>query len=1076
MLLPDPIGKSVYTRTVIRTIAFYFFVAASIHAGGRMVCGTFTAYAQSATATLSGTVYDENGSVIPNVNITVTNRSTSLKRKVATNDEGRFTVPQLPPATYAIRAERDGFASAEFNDVALNVNDQILLNIHLKVSSVGETVNITNGAPLIQESPEVATVIDRQFVENLPLNGRSFQSLIALTPGIVLTKSTFGEQGQFSVNGQRADANYFTIDGVSANIGVSAGFGLGQFAGGALPGLSAAGGTNNLVSIDALQEFKVLTSTYAPEFGRSPGGQVSIVTRSGTNKFHGSLFEYFRNDVLDANDWFANSLGLSRPPLRQNDFGGVLGGPIIRNKTFFFFSYEGLRLRQPLTVTTDVPSLSSRQSAPASIQPYLNAFPKPNGPATNSGEAAFSASYSDPLTLDATSIRLDHVVSDRLTLFGRYNYSPSESLQRGVPNHSLNTISSSRINTQTLTIGNTIVFNPVISNELKLNYSRHTGSSFYRLDDFGGAVVPPDSAFFPTPFSPEDAFFTFAIFNGRHSYFNAGRNVANLQRQFNIVNSLSLVARSHQLKVGIDYRRLSPIYQPRSYGQYLGFLGIAGESEAGSAGMALSGKVPYVQISANDSNTLSFNNLSAYVQDTWRIKDRLSLTYGMRWDLNSPPKGKRELVTLTGLDNPANLALAPLGTPLYKTIYRNFAPRIGLAYYLSRRSGRETVVRSGFGIFYDLASGSIGNSVLSVPYRRISTSVNLVDGFAFPLDPSLSAPPPFSLDQHIDEIYVLDPKLKTPLTYQWNFNIEQSIGANQTVSATYIGAAGRYLLQQQLLSDPNEKFTRVYVTRSAATSDYHSLQLQFKRRLTKGLQGLVSYAWSHSIDTDSVDSSFNNPPGEKLDPNLSRGSSDFDVRHSFNGAVTYNLPSPSALSIGSKILRSWSLDSIFTARTATPLNIIVGNAKIFGEISPRPDLVLGTPLYIDDPSVGGGKRINPDAFAVPQSVRQGTLGRNALRGFPAWQINLALRRQFNFTEKLNIQLRMEFFNLFNHPNFADPGAGVSRTNDLSNLSSFGRSASMLGRGLGTGGAGGGFSPLYQVGGPRSAQLALKLNF
>jgi outer membrane receptor protein involved in Fe transport len=1075
MFLPDPIGKSVCTRTVARTIAFCFFLAASINAGGRLVCGTLTAYAQSATATLSGTVYDENGSVIPNVNITVTNRGTSLKRKVATNDEGRFTVPQLPPAIYAIRAEREGFASAEFNDVTLNVNDQILLNIHLKVSSVGETVNITNSVPLIQESPEVATVIDRQFVENLPLNGRSFQSLIALTPGIVLTKSTFGEQGQFSVNGQRADANYFTIDGVSANIGISAGFGLGQFAGGALPGLSAAGGTNNLVSIDALQEFRVLTSTYAPEFGRSPGGQVSIVTRSGTNKFHGSLFEYFRNDVLDANDWFANRLGLSRPPLRQNDFGGVLGGPIIRDKTFFFFSYEGLRLRQPLTVATDVPSISSRQRAPASIQPYLNAFPKPNGPDTKSGEAEFSASYSDPLTLDATSIRLDHVVSDRLTLFGRYNYSPSESAQRGVPNHSLNMVSSSRIKTQTLTIGKTLVFNPAISNELKLNYSRHTGSSFYRLDDFGGAVVPPDSAFFPTPFSPEDAFFTFAISNGRHSNFNVGRNVANLQRQFNIVNSLSLIAGPHQLKVGIDYRRLSPIYQPRSYGQFLLFSGVAGEGEADSPGTALSGKVPYVDITANDSNTLSFNNLSAYVQDTWRIKDRLSLTYGIRWDLNSPPEGKRELVTLTGLDNPANLALAPLGTPLYKNIYRNFAPRIGLAYHLSRRSGRETVVRSGFGIFYDLASGSIGNSVLSVPYRRSRISQN-PDGFAFPLDPSLSAPPPFSLDQHISDIYVIDPSLKTPRTYQWNFTVEQSIGANQTLSATYVGAVGRYLLQQQLLAKPNEKFGRVYVTRSVATSDYHSLQLQFKRRLAKGLQWLVSYAWSHSIDTDSVDSSFNNPPGEKLDPNLSRGSSDFDVRHSFNGAVTYNLPSPSALSIGSKIVRNWSLDTIFTARTATPVNVIAGNAKIFGEVSPRPDLVLGTPLYLDDPSVGGGRRINPDAFALPQSGRQGTLGRNALRGFPAWQINLALRRQFNLTEKINIQLRAEFFNLFNHPNFADPGAGVSGTNNLRNLPSFGRSASMLGRGLGTGGASGGFSPLYQVGGPRSAQLALKLNF
>ena len=222
----------------------------------------------------------------------------------------------------------------------------------------------------------MSTVIGNRFVENLPLNGRSFSSLIDLTPGVVLTPSNFYEQGQFSVNGQRPDANYFLVDGVSANLGTAgSGANLGQGGAGQLPATSAFGGTSNLVSLDALEEFRIQTSTFAPEYGRTPGAQISVVTKSGTNAFHGTAFEYFRNDKLDANDWFANRNALARPELRQNDFGGVLGGPIKKDKLFFFGSYEGLRVRQPQVAQTYVPSLATRQNAPAAVQPLLNAFP-----------------------------------------------------------------------------------------------------------------------------------------------------------------------------------------------------------------------------------------------------------------------------------------------------------------------------------------------------------------------------------------------------------------------------------------------------------------------------------------------------------------------------------------------------------------------------------------------------------------------------------------------------------------------------------------------------------------------------
>ena len=257
-------------------------------------------------------------------------------------------------------------------------------------------VTVEGGAPLIDtQDATVSTVVDRQFAENLPLNGRSFQSLIQLTPGVVLTPSNSYDDGQFSVNGQRGTSNYWTVDGVSANfgVGVSSVGTAGNSLGGSIGSFSVQGGTNSLVSVDAMQEFRIQTSTYAPEFGRTPGAQISIVTRSGTNQFHGTAFDYFRNTVLDANDWFADKAGLAKAQEQQNDFGGTFSGPIVNGKTFFFFSYEGLRLKLPQTALTTVPDLAARQAAIPALQPYLNAFPLPNGtdnPAT--GIAQFNAS------------------------------------------------------------------------------------------------------------------------------------------------------------------------------------------------------------------------------------------------------------------------------------------------------------------------------------------------------------------------------------------------------------------------------------------------------------------------------------------------------------------------------------------------------------------------------------------------------------------------------------------------------------------------------------------------------------
>ena len=1013
-----------------------------------LVLPTLAAPAQSATSSLGGTVMDENRALVEDAIITVSHVDTGLRRQVRTNDRGFFAFSLLPPGNYTLTVQRQGFTTLEARDVKLNVNDQLALRLQLQVGQIGESVAIEGSALVQTETAAVGTVINRQLVENLPLNGRSFHALIELTPGTVLTKG----EGQFSINGQRDNANYFSVDGVGANVGTRPFPSLGQAAGGTLPAFSALGGTNNLVSIDALQEFRIETSTYDAELGRAPGGQIAIVTRSGTNNLRGTAFDYFRNDALDATDWFANSKGLRKPPLRQNDFGGVTGGPISKDRAFFFFSYEGLRLRQPQVGITPVPSVAARQSAPAQIQPLLNAFPLPNGRELGAGVAEFSASYSNPSTLNATSIRLDHQLNSEFSLFGRYNYAPSEIAGRGgeLTINSLSLVFHTRSKTQTLTLGAAHTFGSSVSNEVRVNYSRNKGASFLTLDDFGGAVPPAESSLFPSFASSKDSFMTVIIFPFG---FSVGKNVDNAQRQLNLVDNLSLITGSHQLKFGFDYRRLSPIFGPWKYIQQARF---------SSVNRALTGNTSSTLVTASpDRRVPFFTNFSAYGQDSWKASPRLTLSFGLRWELNPPPSEKdgKDAYTVIGLNNPATMTLAPLGTPLWQTTYDNFAPRVGAAYQLFQKHGSETVLRGGFGLFYDLGSGPAGSNYGQGIFPYVSSK--FLSGVPFPLDSAQAAPPPFSLNPPYGTLIVFDPEIKLPRVYQWNVAVEQSLGASQTVSASYVAALGRRLLRGETLSAPNPSFTGVLVVRNSATSDYHALQLQLKRRLSHGLEALAAYTWSHSIDSSSNES-FSFLPIATAEPRFDRGASDFDVRHSFSAAFTYDIPAPGFNNFATSALRSWSIDAIFRARTATPVNVIAPLLLSGVRGVARPDLIPGVPIYVDDPAVAGGRRINPAAFAIATG-RQGNLGRNALRGFPVSQVDLAVSRQLNLAESTRMQLRADFFNILNHPNFADPIGDLGDTH-------FGQSTTMLGRSLG------GFNPLYQIGGPRSIQLALKLQF
>ena len=1034
--------------------------------------------AQSPNGTINGRVLDPSNRVIGGADVLVVNDVTGVKVSTQTNDEGIYVLPNLPPGPYRLQVSKPGFKTLIKPDIILNVQDALSINFTLPVGAAFETMTVEGGAPLVNtESAAVSTVVDRQFAENLPMNGRSFQTLIQLTPGVVTVASNGSDPGQFSVDGQRASANYWMVDGVSANIGVPAVFTQGNGISGAAASFSVQGGTNSLVSVDAMQEFRIQTSTYAPEFGRTPGAQISIVTRSGTNWFHGTAFDYLRNDLLDANDWFADHNGLHKPEERQNDLGGTLSGPIVKDRTFFFFSYEGLRLRLPQVVESNVPDLLARQNALPAMQPFFNAFPLPTPGSpddTATGIAQLNASFSNSSVLNAYSLRVDHKLNDKLMLFGRYNDSPSTLLQRGSLG-SLSEVAPSRITTQTTTVGLTWLASSRLANELRFNYSRVNANSYGESDNFDGAA-PLTSLPFPEPFTAQNGVFSLNI-NSLQSSLNVGLLGQNLQRQINVTDNLSFQKGTHSLKFGVDVRRLSPSFNFGTYIQQAIFADVP-SAELGS---------PLFTIIMSDRpGTVYFHNVGVFAQDTWRANSRLTLTYGLRWDIDVAPSAGNgvSLAAVTGfnLNNLSNLALAPSGTAPFSTRYNNVAPRLGIAYQISQDRRFQTVVRGGFGIFYDLATSEIGNSLHegTYPFGAIAA----VYGGSFPLSPAAAAPPPITAAQlATGDLFASDPDLKLPYTAQWNFSLEQALGMQQTLSASYLGAAGRRLLQTAFVNSPNPNIGAAQLTTNAAVSDYDALQLQFQRRLLAGLQVLASYTWAHSIDTASAGSAFGNE-ANSLTQNIqaNRGPSDFDIRSAFSVAATYAVPAPKVRTFARALLGEWSLQNIVQVRTAPPVDLYDSNLYFQGTnafiANIRPDVVPGQPFYLDASRYPGGKAFNPSAFTPPPTnpttgapLRQGDLSRNALRAFGAAQWDFAVHRDFPLHESVKLQLRAEMFNVLNHPNFGPPVA------DIGNVTQFGQATQMLGRSLDNQNQGGGsFSSLYQIGGPRSIQLALKIQF
>jgi hypothetical protein len=1044
--------------------------------------------ADAQSAALAGRVVDSTGTPVPGATVTARHLGTQAVSMTQTGSDGLYVMPALSAAAYRVEASLAGFRTAVHPNVTLSVDTRVTVNFTLAAGDVNETVTVT-GAPLVDTTTSgVSTLIDRQFVENLPINGRSFQTLLELTPGIVFTEATINNPGQFSVNGQRTNANYFLVDGVSANASTSMAATSSQQAAGTLPNLTVFGGTNSLVSVDALEEFRVHASTYAAEFGRSPGAQVSLVTRSGTNRFTARAFEYYRNDAMDAGDWFRNAQGLDKLPLRQHQFGGVAGGPVEipglysgRNRTFFFYSYEGSRLTQPQPVTQYalVPNAEARQLAQGALRDLFNAYPLPNmASAPNdppfTGRYQISASF--PSRFDAHSLRVDEQFGGTARLFSRVNVAPSSFEQRVFANG----MNAFELDNRTWTTGLTWTPASRFVSETRVNYSDSTGRFVFGMYDVDGAVRPPDGVIFPPGLSADTASVNLQLtpFGGATQTagnLSFGKSLGNQQRQWNIVQTFDWVRGSHDFKFGLDYRHLSPITDFRQVGISYNFGG--GVAQA----LASGGQATVTVQALAPTATFGLHNLSLFAQDTWRTSPRLTLTYGLRYELNPPPSGDRLPYVLRGMDNPSTASLAPEGTSPWNTTTVNFGPRIG-ASYLADDEGK-TVLRGGFGVFYDVGTGTALRGYSGFPFNSSRVTPNQT----FPAPPEALEPAPFNSGApYSAQFYTFDPDLRLPYTLQWNVGMERAIGDSQSVTVSYVGAAGRRLLrndgygnraiggQQITLLDP-ALFTNaatVFYTYNGSESNYRSLQIQYQRRLSRGLQALASYTWALSEDNASDEASANLIPGGVnqfvVDPDQDFGPSDFDIRHNFLASTIYDIPAPWANAVARAVLGGWGIDGIFRARSGSPFSVITLAADPLNLTTPRRvDVVPGVSPWLGDANAPAGKRLNPDAFAVPAQGRQGTLRRNSLRGFSVWQVDLSLRRRFRLANGISVEFRGDVFNVLNHPNFGEPDGTF-------NASTFGHATNMLNRALGAGGTAGGLNPLYQIGGPRSVQISARL--
>jgi hypothetical protein len=953
-------------------------------------------------AQLMGVIRDSSGAIVPETDVSVYNTDLGVRRSTRTDQQGVYAISSLRAGSYKITVRRPGFRTIARTGVLLGATERGRVDFLLEIGNIQEVVNVQGAVERVSTNDAASLMIfSRDPLDNLPVNNRGIQATPEFAPGLVLTPATRGEAGQFTANGQRPNTNYFTVDGVGVNNGIS-GSGLpGEFPAGALPGMTAIGSLHGLVSALEVDEVRVQTSTFSPEFGRLPGAQIAVVTRSGSNDWHGEFFGSWRPHRLGAADSFAKRAALEPLTAESKSAGAVLSGPVIRDRFFLSTSAEWLTLRQAATWRIPVPSTELRRAAPAIAHPVLDAFPIPHTPLGQLA-AEHTAQTAWPGRVLTNSIRTDHAVTASALAFVRFTHTASDSRAGYIQTN------EARFRSANITAGILNSFGPGITSDARLGIATTSVESGWQPLGLGGAQ-PLNLKRLLTPLTGGGRG-VYALSVPGYGQFLSADLARSRQLHWNLMETLAVNAGAHQFRFGIDYQRLSPEREQP-------ITGVVGVYR--SLADLLQGVSPSTSSLYAAAGTSVIETFSAFGQDTWHLSPRLNLTYGVRWELTPAPSYRVLNTSLLGRLSSESA---------WKTRYLQFAPRFGAAYRLSRDG--SLVLRAGAGIFYDLGFSSVTDVLNGAPFNR------WVVGLA-----AIEVAPTRTVS------YGYAPDLKLPWSLHWNVALEKQLARDTVISAAWVGSRGRRLLRLEGAPPSASSFGQVIIAGNNGAADYHSLQLQMRRSLARGLRGFANYTWSHSIDNGSWNSAafFLYPGGND------RGSSDFDVRHSFQSGVVYDLP------------RRWSLSGILRSRTGFPLDVL-NQENPFGLAfdNQRPDLNSDVPLWI-------GNRLNPLAFIPAPGGRQGSLGRNAIRGFGLTQLDLALQRRFTLSEHASMNFRIEAYNVTNQAFLGDPVRFLS--NPL-----FGQSVSHASLMLGSGRAHSGLTPTLQSGGPRSLQLRVDFRF
>ncbi|MGH9556885.1 MAG: TonB-dependent receptor domain-containing protein [Terriglobales bacterium] len=1057
-----------------------------------------TLSAQTFRGGIQGVVTDSSGAAVASADVTVTNEGTGLTRTVQTSDAGEYAFTELPIGSYSVSASRSGFQTQTVTGATVSVSAVRRVDITLAAGSVEQKVEVTATLPLIQTTGNtMGGTIQAQEFSELPVNGRDYIKLIGLVSGVAADPSAVtdspGSFGLFSINGNRGRSNNYLLDGTDMNDGYRN-----------LPSINEAGvfGTPaTLLPVDAIAEMAVLNTTEA-EYGRNSGAIVNIVTKSGTNDFHGVAFYFGRADALDARNYF-NQEPAPQSTFRNDQFGGSIGGPFIKDKTFWFFAYEGQRERVGIPTPSVIPTQDQVNCFQTLVGPIhrvsqniLDLGPWTQGaPLEQSGDggAATADCVTNPATpltatLDAAGsndlhsliFKMDHNFNSNKDLItGRYFFGNSDQsfplgLVGGSAVPGYNTVTPTTVHVVSLSW--THNFSERLLMEVRGGYNRFFETFFPEDSD-----LDPASLGLNTVTNPQDFGLPLIRFSGAVSNIGANLSVprGRVDTNSQVFANVSYNTGKHNWKLGYEFRRtfvnafFDAGYRGRlTFDDFDSFLN--GVTSGGGNRQARGN---------SDRDTFQ-NNHSFYVQDNFRWTRKLTMNLGLRWDYNGvigEEKGRFSL-----LDPTAGLVFVD---QLYPKDYNNFGPRISFAYDLG--GDGKTVIRGGWGIYYDAFSqdffvgqlpfntfnpgpayNPIGpDAVLFGFGDQVTGQGNLTLTMAPCTAPDISvpgtmqcAPPVFAAADFFDsDVFTVDQELATPYIQNYNLNLQQELGSHAAFQVGYVGSAGRRLFRYRDINQslPNAGGARpfdsgpfapsggtfFYVNQfeSTAASAYNALQTQLTIRNWHGFNSKVNYSWSHSIDnaSDGQDYVANaTQPDNSFNPSGERARSNFDTRHRFTWYFTYDLPKTDT---AKWLLSGWSIDGVFSYSTGQPFHLVFfDDYNGTGEFFPRPDLVgdpfAGTsqpfnylnlsafqvpctlqnqdvsdpPDGIIDPSDGSA------AFCAPGSQHFGNHGRNSLVGPSFHNFDFSLSKAIEVSDRVRVNFRADFFNIFNHPNFTNP--------------------------------------------------------